>query len=163
MRRYVGNWLKWPLYLDADLRRTKEVMSKLSQKLTYSELNAMLKGSYNFAWGWDREFCERRCLRPSHAWRTYRLLGDYSLDHIIPVSRGGKHHPENYFLMPQQVNNYFGNSWTAEKVAYIGLDAALAAGRLRWHGMKLPASVACGSTQLASRSQVGRACEQRSN
>jgi hypothetical protein len=64
-------------------------------------------------------------------------LEEYSLDHIIPSSRGGKDHPTNYFLMPRHVNNYFGNSWTAEKVAYIGAGAALAAGRHRWPDLEL--------------------------
>jgi hypothetical protein len=63
------------------------------------------------------------------------------MDHTIPVSRGGQDHPQNYFLMPRKVNNYFGNSWTAEKVAYIGPEAAQAAGRHRWHGLTLKASL----------------------
>lgn len=69
------------------------------------------------------------------------LLSDYSLDHIIPVSRGGKNHPDNYFIMLPWVNNYFGNSWTAEKVAYIGLSAAVGAGRLRWQDLELKPSL----------------------
>lgn len=52
-----------------------------------------------------------------HEWtEVYNLLSSYSLDYIIPVSRGGKDHPKNYFLMPTHVNFYFGNSWSAEKV-----------------------------------------------
>jgi hypothetical protein len=53
--------------------------------------------------------------------------GINTIDHIIPASRGGEHQPCNYFLMPIDVNAYFGNNWTAEKVAYIGHEAAVEA------------------------------------
>lgn len=50
------------------------------------------------------------------------------IDHIIPASRGGHNNRLNYFLMPRAVNNYFADKWTAEKVAYIGVNAALGPG-----------------------------------
>jgi hypothetical protein len=45
--------------------------------------------------------------------------------------------------MPCHVNTYFGNSWSAEKVAYIGLGAAVAAGKVRWEGLRVKPSL-CG-------------------
>lgn len=133
--RYVGSWLGAPLHLDPALRRTSAIMPKLDFSLTPRQLQLLLGGdiddpalhldlSKDSRWAaWDPD--AKEC---SYGMSIRNQLQQYSLDHIIPSSRTGQHHPRNYFLMPREVNTYFGNSWTAEKVAYIGLEAAQAAG-----------------------------------
>jgi hypothetical protein len=116
-------------------------MNTLRSRLAPTEVKALLKGDLNAL--------RARCLDPDHGVvQTFEdlvssitMLRGYSLDHIIPKSRGGKDHPHNYFLMRKEVNGYFGNSWTAEKVAYIGLEAAVAAGTFRWPGLRLKKSL----------------------
>lgn len=70
-----------------------------------------------------------------------------TIDHIIPSSQGGRDDLFNYFLMPSAANNYFGNDWSCEKVAYIGVRAAVMAGALQ--GLELspghPALRMCSS------------------
>lgn len=113
--------------LEPQLRKTSRIWDRLRSQLAPTEVKSLLKGDLNAL--------RERCLDPSHGARktskdmrrSCALLQGYSIDHIIPKSRGSKDHPENYFLMPRRANMYFGNSWTAEKVAYIGPEAALAA------------------------------------
>lgn len=114
--------------LEPQLRKTSRIWDRLRSQLAPTEVKSLLKGDLNAL--------RKRCLDPAHGarktseaqnLRSCALLQGYSIDHIIPKSRGGKDHPENYFLMPRRAKMYFGNSWTAEKVAYIGLEAALAA------------------------------------
>lgn len=125
--RYVGSWLGEPLGLNPSLRQTSAIVSLLGTQLTLHKLQLLLNGhlndpALNLSLSQESLSCDLR---------VRRQLQQLSLDHIIATSRGGQDHPQNYFLMSRQVNNYFDNSWTAEKVAYIGPQAALAAGS--WH------------------------------
>jgi hypothetical protein len=134
--------------MDPALRRTATILFEVL-RLTPQQLQLLLDGYINdpeLQYGLTR--FRRENLPHGHDYyiepstgECWRELQDYSLDHIIPSSLGGQHHPQNYFLMPREVNNYFGNSWTAKKVAYIGAGAALAAGSHRWHGLKIKESV----------------------
>jgi len=140
--RYVGSWKAQPLGLDRVLRKPAAILSKLQGGLAPQEVQALLSHE-----GFNAPSLRHAHLSTSSSstfaqWElNSKLLSSYSFDHIIPASRRGQDHPDNYFLMPLRVNGYFGNGWTAEKVAYIGAGAAMAAGRLRWHGLKLKPSL----------------------
>lgn len=144
--RYVGSWKYAPFNLDSDLRKPAAILSRLDRGLTPAKVQALLSPRGFEAPSFRNTFCllSRTTLASNLWYSNSNLLWSYSLDHIIPASRGGKDHPDNYFLTPLQINIRFGNSWTAEtlnRVAYIGLGAALGAGRLRWHGLKLKPSL----------------------
>ena len=40
-----------------------------------------------------------------------RLGSDYHVDHIVPLSRGGKHHPDNLQIVTAEYNLKKGNRW----------------------------------------------------
>ena len=56
----------------------------------------------------------RRALAPH-----VRLRG-LEVNHIIPKSIGGRHHPRNYALVPAALNREWANNWTADKRAALG-------------------------------------------
>jgi hypothetical protein len=127
--------------LKPELRKPSRIKFDLAYHLTSQQLQALLMGDITEmnslpmqCLAWDNFDC--RC---DDNWRI--LDSHYSLDHIIPKSRGGINHHHNFFLMPRSTNCYFGNSWTAEKVAYIGLEAAVAAGKLRWQSLRVKTSL----------------------
>jgi hypothetical protein len=117
-------------------------MSKLESSLTPHQLQLILSGEVDDRYPALDMALSKDSYAPysdSNHTQVCQQLKQYSLDHIIPSSRRGQDHLNNYFLMPRKVNNYFGNSWTAEKVAYIGHEAAQAAGRHHagWYPMSL--------------------------
>ena len=56
----------------------------------------------------------RRLLAPHVA------LDGLEVDHIIPKSIGGIHHPRNYALVPAALNRAWANDWTDHKRATLG-------------------------------------------
>lgn len=99
--RYVGSWLGAPLQMDPALRRTTTILSEVAFRLTPQQLQLLLDGYINdpeLQYGLTR--FRRENLPHGHDYyiepstgECWRELQDYSLDHIIPSSLGGQHHP----------------------------------------------------------------------
>lgn len=52
------------------------------------------------------------------------FTASYSIDHIVPRSKGGVNHPLNYCVMKKTVNNKFGNRVSLAKLELVGFYSA---------------------------------------
>lgn len=71
---------------------------------------------------------------------------EWHVDHIIGDNVGGHNWPANYFLMPKNVNLYFGAWLTLEKRRYVGIPAwSAATGFTVWATQKARATLPFGA------------------
>jgi len=102
--------------MDPQLRRPTTILGWLSYSLTPEQIQGLLDGCLC-----DTSLFPAVATEPRSLWAlprgdsmcmsSYDFLWEQglSIHHIIPRSLGGLNHPSNYFLMPQKVNNYFGD------------------------------------------------------
>ena len=55
----------------------------------------------------------------------------FDVDHVVPQSWGGIHHPRNYVIMHRSMNRSFQSSPPERKMAYLGADSAHSRSTLR--------------------------------
>ena len=55
----------------------------------------------------------------------------FDVDHVVPQSWGGIHHPRNYVIMHRSMNRSFGSQPPDYKMAYLGADSAHSRSTLR--------------------------------